>query len=285
VIPALVDYLSQGGKWTAMAWWIHDHLPYSSMCFFAQLGAFNLGWHENPVRRIDSYAAPKGCLVKPGMAGFAGSHAKEYADLLAFVKAQSEVITAGAAPRMDVPNLTLGFSQPVVPEEVIPRTPTPSHNTTGTRPVQYRAVHTKNGWRKANHASLEKAIYGKAGAFGLFSGKIKTDYALHGKPLTNEQPGAVRLWSFGGTRANRTIAKQINGLTEVKRIDALGLDLRWSIDTSEVNFELAIKDIAFSADEVTDFAKAVKFSDCLPEDLLLEIIQMRQFEPARLENK
>jgi ATP-dependent Lhr-like helicase len=99
--------------------------------------------------------------------------------------------------------------------------------------------------------------------------------------LTSELPSAVRLWSFAGTRANRTISKQIRGATEVKRIDALGLDLRWSIDTAEIDFDLAIEDIPFSADEVTDYAKAIKFSDCLPEDLLLQIIQRRQFEPAK----
>ena len=38
-----------------MAWWIHDHLPYASLYFFAKLGAFNIGWHEAPERRIDSY--------------------------------------------------------------------------------------------------------------------------------------------------------------------------------------------------------------------------------------
>lgn len=36
--------------------------------------AFNISWHEKPVRRIDSYVAPKGCLTKPGMANFEGSH-------------------------------------------------------------------------------------------------------------------------------------------------------------------------------------------------------------------
>lgn len=82
VIPRLADYISQGGSWTSMAWWIHDHLPYSSLCFFAKLGAFNIGWHEAPTRRIDSYAFPKGCLTRPGMANHLGSHSSEYAELL-----------------------------------------------------------------------------------------------------------------------------------------------------------------------------------------------------------
>jgi ATP-dependent Lhr-like helicase len=99
--------------------------------------------------------------------------------------------------------------------------------------------------------------------------------------LVQEQSGAVRLWSFAGTRANRTIAKQVQCTTEIKRIDALGLDLRWGIDTTEVNFDLAVEDLPFSVDEVKDCAKPIKFSNCVPATLLLEIIRLRQFEPAK----
>ena len=78
VIPWLVDRIEQGGHWTEMAWWIHDHLPYSSLYFFPRLSAFNISWHEQPKRRIDSYAPPKGCLTRPGMANHTGSHQQEY---------------------------------------------------------------------------------------------------------------------------------------------------------------------------------------------------------------
>ena len=71
-------HIEKGGSWTAMAWWIHDHLAYSSLCFFPKLGAFNINWHELPVRRIDSYALPKGCLTRPGMPNHEGSHASHY---------------------------------------------------------------------------------------------------------------------------------------------------------------------------------------------------------------
>jgi hypothetical protein len=43
-MPWLVDYVERGGHWTAMAWWIHDHLPYSSLYFFPRLAAFNINW-------------------------------------------------------------------------------------------------------------------------------------------------------------------------------------------------------------------------------------------------
>ena len=79
VVPWLLDRHSGTGDWQRLAWWIHDHLPYSDMCFYPKLFAFNLNWHENPKRRIDSYAHPKGCLTKPGMANHEGNHAAEYA--------------------------------------------------------------------------------------------------------------------------------------------------------------------------------------------------------------
>lgn len=91
VIPSLVDYIESGGSWTSMAWWIHDHLPYSSLCFFAKMGAFNINWHEAPVRQIDSYAQPKGCLTRPGMDNHSGDHQAEYAGLLAFLDNRGEV--------------------------------------------------------------------------------------------------------------------------------------------------------------------------------------------------
>ena len=78
VVPWFADRYEQGADWRAMAWWIHDHLPYSSMYFFPKLAAFNLQWREEPERRIDSYVTPKGCLTKPGMANHEGSHAIWY---------------------------------------------------------------------------------------------------------------------------------------------------------------------------------------------------------------
>ena len=78
VIPWFADRYEQGEDWRALAWWIHDHLPYARMYFFPRLAAFNLTWHEKPERRIDSYVSPKGCLTRPGMENHAGSHAEAY---------------------------------------------------------------------------------------------------------------------------------------------------------------------------------------------------------------
>ena len=95
--------------------------------------------------------------------------------------------------------------------------------------------------------------------------------------VTRNESGAARLWTFSGTRANRTLARQIQSLVEVKRIDAIGLDLRTSIDPSELDAELMGAEIQFSPGEITDLAKPVKFSECLPPSLLVQIIRTRQF--------
>lgn len=83
VVPWFADRYAPGASWTELAWWIHDHLPYSEMFFFPKLAAFNIQWHEQPTRRIDSYVAPKGCLTKPGDANHSGDHAAEYGDMVA----------------------------------------------------------------------------------------------------------------------------------------------------------------------------------------------------------
>jgi hypothetical protein len=74
VVPSFWDDHQAPGDWQKLAWWIHDHLPYSSLCFFPTYWAVNIGWHERPERRIDSYTTPKGCLTKPGMGNHEGSH-------------------------------------------------------------------------------------------------------------------------------------------------------------------------------------------------------------------
>jgi hypothetical protein len=78
VVPWLIDRLEKGMTWQAMAWWIHDHLPYSELQFFPKLAAFNIGWHEIPRRRITSFAKPRGLLTKPGLPNHDGDHSAYY---------------------------------------------------------------------------------------------------------------------------------------------------------------------------------------------------------------
>ena len=84
VVPWFHDRYQQPGDWQKLAWWIHDHLPYSTMYFFPQLWAFNLQWHERPKGQIDSYVGSKKRLTAPGMDNHKGSHAHEYVGLPAF---------------------------------------------------------------------------------------------------------------------------------------------------------------------------------------------------------
>jgi hypothetical protein len=78
VIPWFVDYLDNGGDWRAMAWWVHDNLPYSYMCFFPKLGAFNVQWREEPERKIMSWRHPKGMLHQPGQETLFDDHTRSY---------------------------------------------------------------------------------------------------------------------------------------------------------------------------------------------------------------
>ncbi|MEQ6247399.1 hypothetical protein ABMC89_00765 [Sulfitobacter sp. HNIBRBA3233] len=66
VIPWFADRYAEGRDWRDLAWWIHDHLPYSEMWFFPRLAAFNLVWRPDPLRTISSYIAPRGMLLRAG---------------------------------------------------------------------------------------------------------------------------------------------------------------------------------------------------------------------------
>jgi hypothetical protein len=66
VIPWFADQYEAGRDWRDLAWWLHDHLPYSETWFFPKLCALNLVWRPRPRRRIDSYIRPRGCLLRPG---------------------------------------------------------------------------------------------------------------------------------------------------------------------------------------------------------------------------
>lgn len=180
VIPWLINHVAGGGSWKDMAWWIHDHLPYSSLYFFPKSCAFNINWHERPVRRIDSYAAPKGCLTKQGMDNHSGSHASEYSgflypgrELVALNKAGPQTASlSGSVPIPDEKGIGDKATEPSMrPQKKLFR-------------VVYRAIHTKTKWRRVNsHQSLDSATQGKDGARGLFTRRVRIDYEKHGDPL------------------------------------------------------------------------------------------------------
>jgi hypothetical protein len=82
VIPRFFDRFQAEGDWQKMAWWIHDHLPYSHLEFYPVYWAFNIQWHEKPRRIISSYVAPRGTLTRPGMENHEGSHERLWRGIL-----------------------------------------------------------------------------------------------------------------------------------------------------------------------------------------------------------
>ena len=90
IVPGFWDKFQAEGDWTKLAWWIHDHLPYSGMEFYPVYWAFNISWYEKPSRRISSYAQPRGKLTAPGMPNHEGSHEAEWRGIrAAFVPFQN----------------------------------------------------------------------------------------------------------------------------------------------------------------------------------------------------
>jgi hypothetical protein len=91
IVTSFIPYYEQTHDWTALAWWIHDHVnAYADMTFFPKYAAFNITWHENPARpkKISSYAQNphteknSGYLTKIGMENFSGSHESSYQEFI-----------------------------------------------------------------------------------------------------------------------------------------------------------------------------------------------------------
>jgi hypothetical protein len=83
VVNRFISHYERTGDWEAMAWWVHDHLPYSEMEFFPRYAAFNLRWREDPIRRVHSFIPPRrGVLTAPGKGNWAGRHDEAYAQMI-----------------------------------------------------------------------------------------------------------------------------------------------------------------------------------------------------------
>ena len=84
VIPWFVDYLERKPEqsWKAMAWWIHDHLPYCEMKFFSNpkfnYSAFNLRWSDDPTRCISGPDKKRGEFPKTGGQSSPGENCLKY---------------------------------------------------------------------------------------------------------------------------------------------------------------------------------------------------------------
>jgi hypothetical protein len=79
VIPWFADRYADGADWRAMAWWVHDNLPYSRVCFYPKLAAFNIQWREDPERIITSWIEPRGVLTVGRIMNIKENHSEAYA--------------------------------------------------------------------------------------------------------------------------------------------------------------------------------------------------------------
>lgn len=95
VVISFIEYYERTHDWTALAWWIHDHIPdYASMKFFPKYAAFNISWHENPhyPKSISSFVVNPhtgkrgGYLTKQRMDNFEGYHNEFYEPFLLDLK-------------------------------------------------------------------------------------------------------------------------------------------------------------------------------------------------------
>jgi hypothetical protein len=65
-LPWLKERIESGMDWRVFAYWVHLNLPYSQLELFGgPLWAFNIGWNENPRKRMRSYIAKDSGLFDP----------------------------------------------------------------------------------------------------------------------------------------------------------------------------------------------------------------------------
>lgn len=86
VIPWFADRYEQGRDWHDLAWWLHDHLPYSEIRFFPKLAAFNLVHSEQPKRDIRGWIGGNSVVLRAGEEPHENEkvRAKRYADFPKF---------------------------------------------------------------------------------------------------------------------------------------------------------------------------------------------------------
>ena len=86
----------------------------------------------------------------------------------------------------------------------------------------------------------------------------------------------VRTWTFAGTRADRTFARNAAGVGSKVKVDALSFQAPASLLESARGTAIMLTD-----DELAAFAETIKFSSCLPRSLITETIVSRAFEVVK----
>ena len=85
--------------------------------------------------------------------------------------------------------------------------------------------------------------------------------------------GTTRTWTFAGTRANRTLARQASVGAEKVRFDAISVRARAPLITVG-----QLVPITLTGDDIACFAESIKFAECVPNALLGRTILARSFE-------
>jgi hypothetical protein len=98
VVTSFVPYYQRTGDWTALAWWIHEHVPaYADMQFFRKLAAFNVRWFEEPGYKqsisthvVNPHTGDKKSLVRNGVPAIEGPYERLYGPFLESVGRTSQ---------------------------------------------------------------------------------------------------------------------------------------------------------------------------------------------------
>jgi ATP-dependent helicase Lhr and Lhr-like helicase len=90
---------------------------------------------------------------------------------------------------------------------------------------------------------------------------------------TRTDDANVRTWTFAGTRANRTLARNTSAGGKKVKFDALSVQAPASMLDQRSDQVIELTD-----DELSSFAESIKFSTCLPRHLLIDTVIARAFE-------
>lgn len=93
--------------------------------------------------------------------------------------------------------------------------------------------------------------------------------------MSRSDAAPVQTWTFAGTRANRTFARQASIGGAKVRFEALSVQAAVSALTSSLPQHVELTD-----DELSAFRDSIKFGDCVPQRLLSRTVVARNFEVA-----
>ena len=246
IVHAFIPYYQRTGHWEAMAWWVHDHLPYSAMLFFPKFAAFNLGWREVPKRRITSFIPPRrGLLTKPGMANYSGDHSERICGVPAF--AEERRTREANMPRMQLARPAAARS---------PGDRHADHPGADGRRARVGACGGGLGAGGARLASLRHADARKARAARSGSIRAATNRGFLMNFFCHKPPEPTRQWrSAGGAARENTIRSLASIMPCGRREHRMPFDEAFCELVEEVR------------------PKAVSFHFGLPRDDLLERVR------------